>query len=220
MKKQTFKQFLIEAPLPDDWDGDIYSERIPFRKRVAYAKERAKTIGTGSARVAFVIPYQGRDTVLKVAKNRKGMAQNEEEVQLLGDWYLRNNGIIIPMIDYDEASASPTWIHVEKAQKAKNSDFKRIMGFSNPSQLIAYAIQATGNTGTEYGRPWKYETIPDNIDEENENVQAFVDYVGNYKPILGDYGRLANWGVYEGRLVIIDIGLTQEVFDSHYSGKR
>ena len=140
--RKSFKQFLLEAPLPDDWDKDIYNDRIPFNKRVQYAKDRAAKIGTGSSRIAFKIPYQGRDTVLKIAKNKKGMAQNEHEVQALSDYYLNKIGITIPMIDYDEQSATPTWIHVEMARKATKADFKKHTG-GTIEDLMAYAYKVT-----------------------------------------------------------------------------
>ena len=100
--KKTFKQFLIETPLPDDLYDAVFNPNVPFIKRVRYAKERAKRLGAGSSRVAFLTPYQGRNTVLKVAKNGKGIVQNEEELTLLEDWYLNKLGITIPLIDYDK----------------------------------------------------------------------------------------------------------------------
>jgi hypothetical protein len=51
---------------------------------VTHAKEQAQQIGRGSSQVAFVVPYQGRNTVLKVAVNNKDLVQNEEEVRLFG----------------------------------------------------------------------------------------------------------------------------------------
>lgn len=62
--------------LPDDWDESKFGHDKVFYKRVQYAKLKAKQIGSGTSRVAFIIPDQGRNTVLKVAKNKKGMAQN------------------------------------------------------------------------------------------------------------------------------------------------
>lgn len=200
--KKTFKQFLIEAPLPDEWDKDTFKSNVSFAKRIRYAKEKAQKIGSGSSRVAFVIPYDGRKTVLKVAKNAKGVAQNEEEVVLFGDWYLNNLNIVIPMIDYDEENGDhPTWIHTEYADKVQNSHFVKLSGVTLPT-LIAYAENVSGRK--------KISHINfDKVDEESELVQSIVDFVGNYTHVpTGDLSRLANWGLYHGRPVIIDLGLT------------
>ena len=49
-------------------------------------------------------------------------------------------------------------------------------------------------------------------------VQSLVDFVGNYTHIpTGDLRRLANWGIYNGKPVIIDIGLDDDVMTTHYS---
>lgn len=200
---KSFKQFLIETPLPDDWDAALFNPRIPFAKRVRYAKERASKLGAGSSRVAFAIPYEGRQTVLKVAKNIKGAAQNEEEATLMGDWYLRNLGIVIPMIDFDEANDKPTWIHTEFATKPKKSDFVKACGVDLPT-LILYAELVSGRVRTAYARASEL-----NVNEESELAQAMVDFVGNYTHVpTGDLKRMANWGIYNGNPVIIDLGLT------------
>lgn len=207
----TFKQFLKEAPLPDDWDSAIYSPNVPFAKRIKYAQERAQKAGAGSSRVVFIIPYQGRQTVLKIAKNKKGAAQNEAEAELLSDWYLKGLNITVPLIDYDESSSYPTWLHVEYASKAKPSDFIKQCG-GTLNDLLAYAAKVAGR------RDWHRGGNPERINEESDLASSMVDLVGNYTQLpMGDFSRVANWGIYNGNLVIVDIGLTQDVFDSHYS---
>jgi hypothetical protein len=208
MKNVKFSDFLTEAPLPDDWDAAMYNERVPFSRRVAYAKERAKRIGSGSSRIAFVIPYNGHDTVLKIAKNRKGMAQNEAEVQMLEDWYLKDLGLFIPMIDYDEQGNQPTWIHTELAQKAKESDFVNQCG-GTVTDLISWATRQHNPRQHGYGNP-------DAIDPESELAQKFNDFVGNFRPNVADYNNVANWGLYKGELVIIDAGYNDEVKKLYY----
>ena len=187
MQPKSFSQYLTEAPLPDDWDDAIYNPRIPFAKRIRYAQERAQKAGAGSSRVAFIIPYEGRRTVLKVAKNKKGMVQNEVEAQKLEDWYLRNLGIIIPLIDYDEQNSQPTWIHTEFATKAKQSDFIKETGVPLET-LIAYAEKTSGKKQSHI-RSYDFSKV----NEESELVQSIVDLVGNYDLPTGDFTRLANW---------------------------
>jgi hypothetical protein len=166
----------------------------------------AKQLGSGSSRVAFEIPYEGRKTVLKIAKNAKGIAQNEHEASMLSDYYLKQLGLFIPMIDYDEQNPSPTWLHIEYAEKAKNSDFKTACG-GTPQDLVSY-------TNKYFGK--RYWGNPEVIDEEAELTQAFIDFVGNYDANIGDYNRLANWGKFQGKLVIIDAGLSDEIFQQYY----
>jgi hypothetical protein len=204
---------LAEAPLPDDWEKDIYNERIPFAKRVRYAQERAKKLGSGSARVAFEIPYEGRQTVLKVAKNPKGAAQNDAEAQLLADWHIKQYNILIPLIDFDEENSYPTWIHMEKAEKAKASDFKRIAGA--PLDDLIYAARFNSGKLRDKLYDQKYESKLN--PEENETLEGLIQLLGNYGLPYGDFSKTNSWGIYKGKLVLVDIGLTNEIFRTHYS---
>ena len=65
--KELIKKIIMEAPLPDDWDHSTYTHGKSFASKLKYATDRASKVGTGSSRVAFLIEYQGRQTVLKIA---------------------------------------------------------------------------------------------------------------------------------------------------------
>lgn len=215
-------QLLKEAPLPDDWDKSTYGPGGTFKKKIAYAKEKAKRIGGGSSRVAFEIPYQGRKTVLKIAKNRKGLAQNEQEASAFNDSrVLGSEGIVtVPMIDYDEQNPQPSWIHVEYAPKLKSEkQFEQLTGFKL-EDIIAYAAKNSGNTSmSAYIRAKEFsKEFSDRVWEDEDGfAYAFVSFVGNTNTHLPDLMRVANWGVYKNNPVIIDLGLSEDIFRQHYS---
>ena len=80
-------EFLSEAnvdemAVPIDWDPKHFQHGKSFKARLQYALERAKKIGAGSSRIATVIEDGGRPTVLKIAKNRRGLLQNNAEVSI------------------------------------------------------------------------------------------------------------------------------------------
>jgi len=213
MNKITFKEYLIEAPLPDDWDKDIYNPNIPFAKRIRYATERAAKVGTGSSRVAFEIPYEGRSTILKIAKNKKGMAQNDYESQMMfNDYYVKQLGITIPGIDYDEKNDPPTWLHMEKAGKVTPTIFKKYFNGLDPSGLVRLTKYMIGRVRVSPEEEQQYQEIAEN----NEAISSFIDLMGNYDIEIDDFGRLANWGVYNNHVVIIDIGGSSEVISQYY----
>lgn len=195
--------FLLESPpLPNDWDDAIFDQRVPFAQRVRYATERAEKVGKGSSRVAFVIPYQGRKTVLKIALNRKGEAQNEEEGRLLDDRYMQSTGMVIPLIDYDERNSRPTWIHTEFAMKITQKQLERYFGGVPMYTITTELDRMTGRS--RHGQPGGLS--PDIYD--NEYYQSLADIVGNFGIPAGDFARKANWGLYKGEPVIIDLGYT------------
>lgn len=205
---------LFEAPLPSSWDDAIYDEKLPFSTRVKYAQERAKVLGRGSARVVFNIKYKGQPSALKVAANRKGMAQNEVEVDLLNDWYAKSLGLFIPMIDYDTKNSQPTWIHTRIAKKATDADFKRIVGV-DARGLVEYAKAfhgertMFGDINSDYFK---------RVKKNHPTVEAIIDYYGNYgRPQMGDYTSPRNWGIYNRRLVIIDAGFNDDIYARFYS---
>lgn len=209
-------RLLTENPPPLDWDLKTFD--ASFVKQLKYAKERAKVIGTGSSRVAFIIDYQGRETVLKIAKNRKGLAQNEKEADY--SLYRMYPDITINMIDYDEEHDQPTWIHFEKADKLTKRDFERIEGFSfddfckllnqfrlnNDARLqrLNYNVTRDMNQST-------VELIKD-----SELYNDVTDMSVNYDLSVGDFTTLRNWGLYNDKPVIIDLGFDSQVFKLYY----
>lgn len=199
---------LLEAPLPADWDKDVFNANVPIKTRIEYAKARAIQVGRGSSRTAFVIPYKGRKTVLKVAShNAKGFAQNKAEAELFDDWYIEKLGITIPMFDYDERNGNkPVWVHVEFAEKITQSKLSSFFGGISMQRIIATIEAESTGRGAPLS-PEEYEKL-----EDNESYDSLRDLLINYNGVIhgGDLTRAANWGLYKGRPVIIDLGLTNE----------
>jgi hypothetical protein len=209
------KDILNETPLPPDWDKESFKSDRSFASRVRYAQERAKKIGIeGSSRLAFEIEYNGRPTVLKIAKNKKGIAQNEYESQMFSDWYVKGLEITIPMIDHDEENDPPTWLHVEKAEKMKPLQFAKFFNGLSAGEVVQAAKYLAGKL------PWNpsQETIDkyNELYEENEYVNSLTDLIGNYDIDPNDFAALSNWGIYKNSPVIIDLGGSSEVISKYY----
>lgn len=208
----NFEEFLIESPLPDDWDTDVYRPGKSFKSQLEYALARAKKLGSGSARVAFEIEYKGRTTVLKIAKNAKGLAQNEEEAALMSEPYLPE--IVIPMIDYDEENGQPRWIHLEKAEKASE---KKLCKLLNVPDLFTLIRASTEKSHRYYPDNSSYvNTIKTFNDDDDAKMEIVYEYINGLKELeqsynveLADFQRAANWGLYKGAAVIIDLGYTE-----------
>tara|TARA_Y100000593_G_C4250124_1_gene306732 strand:- start:365 stop:1000 length:636 start_codon:yes stop_codon:yes gene_type:complete len=205
---------LLEAPLPASWDSEIYSDRVPFKTRLKYAKERAQQIGRGSSRVAFKIKYKGQDTVLKIAMNQKGAAQNRAEADLLDDWVIEQTGMVIPLIDYDEKSAYPTWIHTRYAHKMKDTDFPKFLAGAKLIDVIEHILNRAGEPG------YRYLGTMTTVTEktlETRLYQGLEELAFSYSPtLIKDLATASNWGLYNRRPVIIDIGYsdsTKHLYD-------
>lgn len=215
-----------EMALPADWDPAALGHDKSFKSRLQYALERAPRLGGGSSRVAFVIPDNGRETVLKVAKNNKGVAQNEAEVDVLDDGYLGKLDIVIPLVDYDKENPQPTWIQTEKANKISQRKLEKMLhaGGRWPMTNFLYAVDNL------LGKKEKYMPTLDQIKKDmidtgsnEQDIDIFFDYVNQVADLVnssnllpGDFGRAANWGEFQGRPVIIDLGYTKSVHELYW----
>lgn len=217
------EEIINEVPLPADWDPQQYAPGSTFKQRLAYALERAKKIGTGSSRVATIIEYQGRPTVLKIAKNQKGLAQNSVEADILSDGYASQLGILIPIIDYDEQNREPTWVHTELAQKANEKQLCQLMGCDNLSQLINMAWAIVGKR-SYLGNYQGYVEYLQKHGKNEQDIETMTEYANklaelnsNFDVELGDFARAANWGLYNGHPIIVDVGFNSNVLNQYYN---
>ena len=216
---------LKEMPLPADWDAEQLNLRQTFKNSLKYALDRAKRLGGGSSRIAMTIDYKGRPTVLKVAKNAKGLAQNEAEIDILEDGYAGNLPIVIPLIDYDKANKRPVWLQTELAQKASSIKLNKLL--HTPAlwfltdyvdvmlgKSTSYRANSTTESLKKYyfdNRMWK-NTVPTEKDWEifTEYASELADLVNSTPIELGDLNNSSNWGIYNNRPVVIDLGFTEE----------
>jgi hypothetical protein len=218
------EEVLDEMPLPADWDPQQMKQgATTFKSRLAYALERAKKLGTGSSRVATVIEYQGRPTVLKIAKNQKGLAQNSVEADILSDGYASQLGVLIPIIDYDEQNREPTWIHTEMATKANEKQLCNLLKVPSLSFLVNFAWSITGKKrfmGLPDGYITqlrnKYNMSEDDIEVATDYANTLADLHSSFDVELGDFSRAANWGLYQSKPVIVDVGFNSNVLNQYY----
>jgi len=216
------EQVLDEMPLPTNWDpAQMQQQGTSFKSRLKYALERAQKLGVGSSRVAMIIEYEGRQTVLKVAKNAKGLAQNRVEADILSDGYASQVGILIPIIDYDEQHREPLWVHTEMAQKVTEKQLCAIMKCDNLNQVInmAYAIQGRkiyGNYQSFANNLIQKGKSEQDIETMTEYANVLADLNSNFDVELSDFARKANWGIYQGKPVVIDVGFNSNVMQQYY----
>jgi len=218
------KQFINEVPLPPDWDPEQLNIRQTFKNRLKYALDRAKRIGGGSSRVAMTIDYEGRPTALKVAKNAKGLAQNEAEIEILKDNYSGKLPIVIPLIDYDKANKRPVWLQTEIAKKIQAPTLMKML---HTPALWLFINQARNIIGKRLPHDMTDEKIKEyyfnkldksawNPTEQDWNIfrqyaEELAELASSSTIDLSDLQNPANWGVYNGRPVVLDLGFTDEV---------
>lgn len=213
---------LDEANYPQTFNIQEFANIRSFAGRVKYCEQRLKRIAAGSARIVYQIDD---NTVLKLAKNQKGIAQNQVEA---GDPGRSSYGCFAEVYNYDGNTYQ--WLEMELAMKAKLSDFKRITGYD--FRTFQYFVDWTrynyiGARERRYGLniPSQYLNLFKEMmeqDDFNETVFGEVySYLSDYQlRIVGDIKRISSWGIVKRDwgedLVMIDFGLDDDTFNEYY----
>lgn len=191
-----------------------FKKLTSFQKRIDYCKTHLQRLAAGSSRMVFKID---NEKVLKLAINKKGIAQNEEEIRKSDDYLLSN--IVANVFEYDDNNL---WLEMELAQKLNENLFKQITGFKFVD--FTSALINVYNTTVHSSKRINGSAIdPDILDQmwESDEIMPFFDYIGSYSDVqVGDLLKMNSYGVVkresQDTIVLIDYGLSEEVFDTHY----
>jgi len=210
-----------EAPLQED--GDVMVEDYPasfdmgefwdlrnYTQRINYCKQHlGEPLGAGSSRIVYAIDDQ---KVLKLAKNAKGIAQNENESAHM---FQQDYGDYVTKVF--NAHPQDLWVEMEKAVKITPTKFKQITGV-RLEDLHQYLCNRN-MTGYKNPMDPRIEALL----ADNEFVTGLDQMVGDYALHPGDMGRTSTWGLVhrdgQEMIVMVDFGLTQDNYETHYSGK-
>ena len=225
-------EIINEAPIPDEWEqaqnknktGKVFSPQTSFSERINYAAEKVGKLGAGSSRTAFTVQYEGRPTVVKIAHNGKGIAQNKAEAAILSDSSLKRLGIMIPLIDYDTVHDEPLWIHTEKAEPIHTQEDleKYLKSFSvsilyDLADAIAKGLTSKAKKLSDYYAEGCAHEYGDAAVRPALHMAEKWAVLANAGLLLGDLKKAENWGLYKGTPVLIDVGFTRDVFQQHYN---
>lgn len=209
-----------EMAYPSNFDLQEFSKLPTFRARLKYCDERLQKLGSGSSRTVYKVDDQ---KVLKIAKNQKGLAQNEAEM----DWGRNNYGVF--GIIYEADTENNTWIEMELASKARASDFQRILGVSweETTALIDYIFSLSSKCRYPMYFNERIKNLYEKliVEEESEFFLSLNMYIFDYQPwSVNDWTVLNNWGIVKRNgkeeLVIIDDGLSEDVWNNYYAKRR
>lgn len=212
--KEAIVAELEEATYPEGFDLAAFKALPTFKDRLAYVKQRLPKVAQGSSRAVFIVDDA---TVLKVAMNKKGLAQNDVEIDIG-----RNQmGPVARVYEYGDNGA---WLEMEKAQKATPKMFQTIAGFSleELGDMLRYWHAENQGRAKHITKPARYEELVNS--GENEFMNELIGMMGDYDMPPGDIERISSWGVVNRKgkpeLVMIDFGLTSTVYNDYYAPKK
>lgn len=197
----------INEDYPTGFNKSEFEKIKSFQGKLNYAVTHLKKIASGSGRAVFKIDDS---KALKIAKNKKGLAQNGVEAEA----YMQNYDIVTRTYDKDQ---NDFWIEAELAKKLTPTRFKQLTGVSldDADKFIRHEhLKHTGHKQPFFKM--------DNI-EEMQNNEFLIDVISlmhDYDMPSGDLGRLSSYGevIRDGKpkVVIVDSGLTNSVFNDFY----
>jgi hypothetical protein len=201
---------LMDEDYPSSFDMEHFKSLRKYSERVKYCDQHLQKISSGSARIVYIID---NEKVLKLAKNEKGVAQCEVEIQWGNDSYF--GGILAKTLD---SHPDGLWVEMELARKVKKGDFKTLAGF-NFDDLDTYLRNAEQQMK---GRRPMF-SIDQNVQEameQNEFVVELVDLMNSMDAPAGDMTKLNSYGIVKRNghdtIVLIDFGLTNDVYSDYY----
>lgn len=209
---EELSEYFMSEDYPASFNHDEFAKLRTFAERVRYCTQHLQKIGSGTSRIVYKIDDK---SVLKLAKNPKGIAQNELEVQLSNDYYIRSMVATV----YN-SHPKDEWIESELANKLTPNRFKELTGVDIKLLNRYLWKRQTENKGGKISisLPPEQEDFLD----ENEFAQSIVDLMMNYDMSSGDLGKLSSYGEVnrgEPTVVVIDYGLNEDVFQDFYQKK-
>lgn len=186
-----------------------------YAGRIKYANQNLERIGSGSGRIVYNIDGE---RVLKLAKNAKGVAQNETEAGI--GQYHDTQHIVTEVFEYAD---NDSWIISEMAKKVNEKRIKELTGIPSLNDLFYflrnYEVESKGKKNIFHQDKEISEFL-----WENEFAQDLSNFIAGYSQSTGDMGRPSSYGevLRDGQptIVLTDYGLNDEVYDTHYSPER
>ena len=172
-----------------------------YHARIKYCEKNLKHLSSGSSRVVYKLNDK---SVLKLAKNEKGLAQNKAECQTK----IKSKYINLPT----NHASNYFWVEAPLLKKITEAQFKKITGvsFKDFDESVDYGLKnVSGSKDKE--KPEKFEEI-----EKTKIYKEIKEISNKLKLMPGDIGRLSSWCIKNDIPVLIDTGLTRKIFDDFY----
>jgi predicted nucleotidyltransferase len=201
----VINETIDEATYPENFDLNKFKKLKSFKERVDYCNSTLTKLGAGSSRIVYLVDDK---TVLKLAKNQKGIAQNKVEIGASDKYY---SNVTAEVYESDDNSL---WLEMELAKPINKTRFKEILG---------YSVEDFGKWVTNFwnvnNRKKPYYILDKQVEEiinESEFANSVFSFIQDYGLSVGDLGRISTYGEFDGEVKIIDYGLDDDVLSNYY----
>ena len=180
------------------------SDAKTFIAAVRICDAHFQKLGSGSSRIVYKVLG---NLVIKLAKNPAGIAQNRQE----SDGHLASYDIANFPLDSDP---NDKWIFTRLAKKITPGKFFQLVGIKWPEYNIALRNWENENKGRGHIY-FQYPAMREKIDN-NDFFQEVTSLAGDMGLSVGDLNKINSYGEVDGKIKIIDLGLTADIYKEYY----
>jgi hypothetical protein len=169
-------------------------------QKLFYCRTHLKELAKGSSRNVFDFG----ESVIKIARNQKGIEQNKVEMEI---GKIRPDCVPNLILFSDDCS----WNIFEKVEQVTKEEFENL---TNTTLTILHEL-------LKYKKDRKRKNI--DIDYKKENqiqnnklMNELSQLIEQYDLSVGDMVRISSWGKKNGKVLLIDFGLTSEIYQKFY----
>jgi hypothetical protein len=172
-----------------------------FNARKKYAEKNLEHLSSGSSRIVYLTPGK---TVIKLAKNNKGLAQNKAESNK--DMKSKFLNEILGQ------AANNAWLETCFLDKITPKQFEEMVGikFDDFGDAIRYGLRKVSEN-SDLTKPKEFDKV-----EKTEIYKEMKRIGERFHLMPGDIARISSWGCKDKRPILIDSGLTSEIFEDFY----
>jgi hypothetical protein len=167
--------------------------------RVEYAERNLDHLSSGTSRVVFTLP--GKKEVLKLAKNDRGVAQNEAEAGLTCKYVNKTL----------QACPNDYWKTSPFLDKITEKEFEKLTGanFKDFGNALEYELRDV--SGSKVDKPKNLDKM-----KELDIFKELVKLGKKHQLMPADMSRISSWGKIDDHPTLLDAGLTREIYDEFY----
>jgi len=167
-----------------------------FTDRIDYAENHLTHLSSGSSRIVYKTP---QNTVIKLAKNKKGLAQNKAESTIE-----TNSKFVNRVFSH---SRKYFWIEAPLVEKITEKEFEEISGINFKD--FGEALKSSVNNSSS----------SDDVKKKIKSSKIFQDLTKiakDNKLAAGDLAKISSYGKLDNKILLIDTGLTNKIYEDFY----
>lgn len=194
-----------KGPLGEKFDLKHFKSLDTINTMLEYAKRFLEPLGEGSSRKAFLLSSK---YALKIAINKKGLAQNEQEVDVFTN--PKSKAVVAKIYD---AANEHQWVISDLVRPLGSQD-----EFTQQTGIKWADFEEDMNDFVKRKGAITQDDLQMMNPKEAAFIQAVVATARASNLLVGDLKEFSHWGkTPDGRIVLLDYGFSEDVWSAHYS---